>query len=345
MADSLTASVPADLDGERVDRIVAQLAGVSRSRSREWCEAGRVLVDGAPVEARRRLRTGQVVVFPEPEPEPGVVAEPVDFDVVYADDDLAVIDKPAGLVVHPGAGRSRGTLAGGLLHRFPDIEGVGDRGRWGLVHRLDRDTSGLLVVARTPGAFSELRRQLAERRVGREYLALVRGTFDVPRGTIEAPIEPDPTHPGRRRVAPGGKPAVTHYRCLRNVPDAGVSLLEVTLETGRTHQIRVHLAAIGHPVVGDPWYGRGPDPIEVPRLFLHAARLSFDHPRTGERLTFRAPLPPELAAVLARLGIDASGEEPPGVGEEGGGDRSRFGTALSEADGGDDGASEPDHDA
>ncbi len=304
MAEPLTFVVPDELDGERVDRIVARLAGVSRSRARQWCESGEVTLAGETVQARRRVRAGETVTCPTPEVEPGVVAEPVEFDVVYADEDVVVVDKPAGLVVHPGAGRTRGTLAGGLLHRFGDIEGVGDEGRWGLVHRLDRDTSGLLVVARTPEAFTELRRQLAERRIDRIYLALVRGVFDVPRGTVEAPIEADPSHPGRRRVAPGGKPAVTHYRCLRNFPEAGVSLLEVTLETGRTHQIRVHLAAIDHPVVGDPWYGRGPDPIEVPRLFLHAARLVFDHPRTGERLTFEAPLPADLAAVLDALGGD-----------------------------------------
>ncbi len=299
MADSLT--VPPALDGERADLIVARLAGVARAQARRWCEQGDVEADGVPVEPKTRLEAGTVVSFPTPPPRTGLVPEQVDFGVVYADEDIIVVDKPAGLVVHPGAGQTTATLAAGLLHRFPDLEGVGDEGRWGLVHRLDRDTSGLLVVARTPHAFSELRRQLAARQIERVYLALVRGTFDAPLGTIEAPIEADPTRPGRRRVGPGGRPATTHYRCLRSFEDAGVSYLEVRLDTGRTHQIRVHLAAVDHPVLGDPWYGRGPDPIDVPRLCLHAGRLTLEHPRTGERVGFESPLPPDLAAVLTAL--------------------------------------------
>lgn len=293
--------VPAELDGERADLVVARLAGVGRAQARRWCDDGLVRVGGEPVAARRRLSAGEEVSYPAPTAAPGLIPEEVPFTVVYADEAIVVVDKPAGVVVHPGAGHRRGTLVAGLLHRFPDLEGVGEEDRWGLVHRLDRDTSGLLVVARTPEALANLREQLASRRMERVYVALVRGTFDAPLGTIDAPIEADPTRPGRRRVGPGGRPATTHYRRLRSFDEAGVSYLEVKLDTGRTHQIRVHLAAIDHPIVGDPWYGTGPDPVEAPRLFLHAARLAFDHPRTGERVAYEAPLPLELEEVLDRL--------------------------------------------
>jgi 23S rRNA pseudouridine1911/1915/1917 synthase len=209
---------------------------------------------------------------------------------------VAVVDKPFGVVTHPGAGETGPTLAAGVLHRWPAVRGVGEADRWGIVHRLDRDTSGLLVIALDAAAESGLRQAIREHRVVREYLALVHGAPATPTGTIDAPIARDPTRPTRMRLDPTGRPAVTHYRVERSF--AAFTLLRVTLETGRTHQIRVHLAAIGLPVAGDRVYGRV---AGAPRLFLHAARLELDHPVTGVRVVANSPLPSDLAAVLATL--------------------------------------------
>lgn len=293
--------VPSELDGERLDRVVAVLGEMSRAAARQLVDDDEVFVDGETVPARTRLEAGQTVSFGPPPPEPTLQPEAVDFGVVYEDADLMVVDKPFGLVVHPGAGRATGTLAAGILARHPEVEGVGQPGRWGLVHRLDRDTSGLLVVALTAEAYAGLTAQIRARRVEREYLALVDGAFNVPTGTVDAPIGPDPARPTRRRVTPDGKPARTHYEVERAFPDAGLTLLRVRLESGRTHQIRVHLAAIDHPVAGDPVYRRGPDRVPVPRLFLHAARLAFDHPITAARVDCASPLPSDLAASLESL--------------------------------------------
>lgn len=301
MAERLTRAVPADLDGERVDRIVAVLGDMSRSTARALAEAGQVMVEGRPVVPRSRLGTGATVTFPTAPPMPELEPEPVEFRVVYEDPDLLVVDKPAGVVVHPGAGRREGTLAAGILHRHPEVEGVGDPGRWGLVHRLDRDTSGLMMVALTMAAYAGLRRQMAERSVEREYRALADGLFPVPTGTIDAPISRDPARPTRRRVDPEGRAAVTHYQVEREFLESEVTLLRVQLETGRTHQIRVHLAAIDHPLVGDRVYRPGPDRIPAPRVFLHACRLGFVHPSSGEPLVFESDLPADLAEILTRL--------------------------------------------
>lgn len=301
MAERLTFEVPEDLDGERLDRVVAVLGRMSRAEAKARLDEGLVDVDGAVVPGKTRVLAGSTVAFPPLEAPVGLLAEPVVFDVLYEDDDVVVVDKPAGVTVHPGAGRSAGTLAAGLLHRYPEIEGVGEAGRWGLVHRLDRETSGALVVARTSTAHAALSDALRRREVSRRYLALVQGTFSLPRGTVEAPIGRDPNRPRRRALVPTGRHAVTHYRMTEQWDPPSVALLEVTLETGRTHQIRVHLAGIGHPVLGDRLYG-GRDPIPVPRLFLHAAELSFDHPRTGRRITVDAPVPSDLASVLDSLG-------------------------------------------
>ncbi len=302
MADEthITHEVPTSLDGERVDKIVATLGEISRAAARALVDAGEVLgVDGA-LEAKARLSAGAVVTFPPREERAELVAEPVEFGVVHEDEHVIVVDKPAGVVVHPGAGRTGGTLAAGLIDRYPEIDGVGQPGRWGIVHRLDRDTSGLLVVARTPDAYEALSSAMRRRTVTREYLALVQENFDIPRGTVDAPIGKDPNRPMRRAMVPDGRRAVTHYRMRRQWERPAVALVEVQLETGRTHQIRVHLAGIGHPVVGDRTYGKR-DPIEVPRLFLHAARLELDHPATAERLSFVSSLPDDLQDVLGRL--------------------------------------------
>lgn len=298
MADRLTFAVPEDLDGERLDRVVAVLGEMSRADARRLLDEEVVTVDGESCPPRTRLSAGQTVSFPPAEQTPPLRPEPVEFDVVFEDEDVMVVDKPAGLVVHPGAGQAEGTLAAGILHRHPSVEGVGQEGRWGLVHRLDRDTSGLLVVALNEGAYGSLVDQVGARTMQREYLALVDGAFPVPTGTVEAPIARDPSRPTRYRVDPAGRPARTHYALEEIFEEEGVSLIRVTLETGRTHQIRVHMTAIDHPLAGDKLYRPGPDRIPVPRLFLHATRLGFVHPATGEEMTFESPLPPDLTAAL-----------------------------------------------
>lgn len=302
MADRLTFRVPEDLAGERLDRVVAVLGEMSRSAARQLLDEEEVTVDGETRPARTRLSEGETVSFPPPTVGPALRPQPVEFEVAYEDDYIIVVDKPAGLVVHPGAGRSEGTLAAGILHRRPEVAGVGQEDRWGLVHRLDRETSGLMVVALTDAAYDSLADQVAARSVDREYLALVDGSFPVPTGTVDAPIARDPNRPTRRWVDPAGRPARTHYTLEREYPEAGVSLLRVRLDTGRTHQIRVHLAAIDHPLAGDHVYRPGPDRVEVPRLFLHATRLTFTHPISGDRREFESPLPPDLAAALTLLG-------------------------------------------
>jgi 23S rRNA pseudouridine1911/1915/1917 synthase len=242
----------------------------------------------------------------EPAPEASLEPEPVPFEVLYEDGFLAVIDKPAGIVVHAGAGRRRGTLAAGLLHRWPEVEGVGDEGRWGIVHRLDRETSGALVVALERRTHERLRRALSRREITREYVALVHGADAAPSGTIDAPLGRDSRRPTRFRVDRGGRPARTHYSrtAAWAIPD--LALLSVRLETGRTHQIRVHMASIGHPVAGDPMYGRGGD--GMPGLLLHSARIRFVHPFAGTEVDVAAPVPARLTEVLAGLGPPDAGE-------------------------------------
>ena len=304
--------VPASLAGERVDRAVALLTGWSRSDVAGLIEEGAVRIGGQPVAKSRRLAEGEEVeVEGEPAADAPPVPEPVDFAVVHADDDVAVVVKPAGLVVHPGAGHETGTLAAGLLHRFPEIAGVGDPMRPGIVHRLDRDTSGLMVVARTPRAYDALTAALAarpggpgvtpEKLVERRYLALAWGRFDARRGTIDAPIGRSATRRTRMAVREAGKEARTSYEVLTQYEHPVCAFIECRLETGRTHQIRVHLAAIDHPVVGDATYGGDRHPLRPGRPFLHAHALALTHPVTGERLEFTDPLPPELAAVLPSL--------------------------------------------
>jgi len=298
----VTFSVPASLAGERVDRAVALLTGWSRADVAALIEQGAVLVGGQPVAKSRRLAEGEEVdVEGEPEADAPPVAEPVEFPVVHADADIVVLVKPAGLVVHPGAGHETGTLAAGLLHRFPEVSGVGDPMRPGIVHRLDRDTSGLMVVARSPRAYDALTAALAKREVERRYLALAWGRFDARRGTIDAPIGRSATRRTRMAVREAGKEARTGYEVLAQYDHPICALVECRLETGRTHQIRVHLAAIGHPVVGDGTYGGDRNPLRPGRPFLHAHFLAVTHPATGEHLEFSDPLPPELAAVLTPL--------------------------------------------
>jgi 23S rRNA pseudouridine1911/1915/1917 synthase len=299
--------VPAALDGERVDRIVALLTGASRAAAADLVVGGAVRVDGAIVTSgKQRLRQGQVVEVLGGAPAGGAAPAPdagVAFTVVYADDDVIVVDKPPGLVVHPGAGNPDGTLVNGLLARFPDLAGVGDdEQRPGIVHRLDADTSGLLVVARSDEAYRHLTAQTGDRTMTREYLALAWGVPEARRGVVDAPIGRSSREPTRMTVAAGGRPARTHYEIEHEYADPVVcSLWRLRLETGRTHQIRVHLAAIGHPVVGDGRYGGVRAGLDVPRLMLHAPHLAFTHPRTGQRVAFDSAVPPDMAGVLSRL--------------------------------------------
>jgi 23S rRNA pseudouridine1911/1915/1917 synthase len=301
MADETRLVVPDSLHGSRVDKALAELLGVSRSTARQLVERG-VTVSGRAVDASEKVDAGAVIMTPIPEVEPELEPEPLAFGVLYEDAHLLVVDKPPGVVVHPGTGRTRGTLAGGLLHRYPDIAGVGDPGRWGLIHRLDRDTSGALLVARDDETYRALVSDLRHRRVRRVYLALVHGLVGSATGTIDAPIGRDPSHPMKQALNHDGKPARTHYELLRLYPESDCSLLRVTLETGRTHQIRVHLAAIDHPVVGDFVYDPRPHRTKAPRTFLHATELGFTHPITGERMEVRSPLPPDLQETLDALG-------------------------------------------
>jgi len=299
--------IPAALAGERLDRVVALMAGCSRSEAQQLLALGAVSVDDETQSVGKvRLVEGQrVTVQPDllPGPQAPEADPSVDFTVVHADEHLIVVDKPAGLVVHPGAGNPDGTLVNGLLARFPEIADVGESHRPGIVHRLDLGTSGLLAVARTQRAYHELVDALANRDVGRVYVALVWGHLANPHGMIDAPIGRDHRDPMRMAVVVDGKPSRTRYKVEHEYREpADASLLDCRLESGRTHQIRVHLSAIGHPVVGDPLYGGVRHGIDVPRPFLHATRLELEHPVSRAAMSFDSPLPDDLAAVLAALG-------------------------------------------
>jgi 23S rRNA pseudouridine1911/1915/1917 synthase len=274
--------------------------------------AGGVLVDGRAARPSLRLKAGQSVSVRLPAPRPAEpAAEDIPITVVHEDRHLLVVDKPAGLVVHPGAGRASGTLVNALLHRVRDLSGIGGVLRPGIVHRLDRGTSGLLVVAKDDATHLALSRQFSGRTVEKEYLAVVLGVPRAREGAIDAPIGRDPVHRQRMSVrAPRGRTARSTYRVVEALD--GAALLRVRIATGRTHQIRVHLAALGHPVAGDATYGGRRSPASrrpearaaleaLARPALHAARLAFTHPATGERLSFESPLPADLQDLLAAL--------------------------------------------
>ncbi len=304
-------TVPPALAGERLDRVVAIVLDVSRSVAAAVIDAGGAVVDGdVCISGKLRLTEGQEVAVdpgavPEeslPQPDPSVT-----FKVVHEDEAVVVVDKPAGLVVHPGAGNPDGTLVNGLLARFPDLVGLGRQElgtahRPGIVHRLDAGSSGLLVVARTQRAADALIEQFAAHTATRVYVALVWGYPGAPHGVIDAPIGRSRQDPLKTAVVADGRPSRTEYRVLdRFDRPAELALLECRLETGRTHQIRVHLSSINHPLVGDPVYGQRRPKLQVERPFLHAAELAFVHPLTGERVTFRSELPADLAGRLATL--------------------------------------------
>jgi 23S rRNA pseudouridine1911/1915/1917 synthase len=296
--------VPAALDGERIDRLAAMITGESRARVNEWIDAGLVRRNGRVVTSHsQRIAEGDLIDIDVDldAPTAALVPEPgIDITVVHADEDLLVIDKQAGLVVHPGAGNATGTLVQGLLVRYPEIVDVGDPARPGIVHRLDKDTSGLMLVARTHAAYEELVAMLSAHEIDRRYLTLVWGIPASGAGMIDAPIGRSHRDPTRMVVSAQGKEARTAYTVLETFEEpAPMALVECRLETGRTHQIRVHMAAIGHAVVGDERY-RGVRPaVSTPRMVLHSASLRLDHPIHQDlELAFESPLPADLASVV-----------------------------------------------
>ena len=319
MSGNVRAEVPEGAAGSRADRFMADASGLSRAYVQRLISDGRLTSEGQRVRARDPVRPGQVLMLDVPEIRVNeLVPEDIPLDVVYRDDDVIVVDKPAGLVTHPAPGHDRGTLVNALLGLEAGKSGLGSVAgveRPGIVHRLDRDTSGLIVVARNDAAQASLQAQLKARRVRKTYLALAGGVVNAQLGRIEKPIGRDPRNRMRMTISGDGKPATTGYRVRERF--SRWTLLEVDLITGRTHQVRVHLASIGHPVAGDDTYGGTRTPssrrVEARRALsslerpaLHAARLAFTHPASGERVEFEAPLPADIASVLHNLRESAS---------------------------------------
>ena len=281
--------------------LAAAHPAISRSRWKQLIETGRVLLNGAPVlKPNAALAPGDVLACTLPDPEPvGLVPADIPLDVLYEDADLIVLNKPAGLVVHPAPGHAADTLVNALLHHCADLQGIGGELRPGIVHRLDKDTSGVLVVAKNEAAVAGLVAQFSSHAVRKEYLALAWGALKKPSGVVDLPIGRHPVHRQKMAVTEKGRAALTRYEVLAAGPLA--ALLRVRIETGRTHQIRVHLAHLGHPVVGDATYGRArhglPADLQIPRQMLHAHVLEIAHPRTGRPLVFTAPPPPDFLAA------------------------------------------------
>lgn len=327
MADSfpITLDVSDEDTGRRLDQfLAAKLPNVSRARVQQLISQGKVLANGSPAKASHRLKSSQrIEILGEVQPPPlRATAEDIPLDIVYEDDQLAIVNKPAGMMVHAGAGatddaRNRGTLVNALLHRFGALSEVGGQLRPGIVHRLDRDTSGLIVVAKTDEAHRRLAQQFAGRSARKTYIALVHGWLQPERGTINANISRDLLRRTRMTTnRHGGRTAITHYKVQRRLDTryGKFSLLEIKIDTGRTHQIRVHIASIGHPVVGDTLYGaprelqassrkqaQAANPLSLPRNFLHSTALEISHPVTNETLSFTRPLPQELQEFMASL--------------------------------------------
>jgi len=306
IARRIAETIPASLAGVRIDRVVSLIADISRNAAAMLIEAGGVSVDGSVVSSgKEKMIEGQSIVIDVAQakgPELPAADTTKAMDVVYVDDDVIVVNKEAGVVVHPGAGNQSGTMVNFLLAGYPDIAGVGDPMRPGLVHRLDAGTTGLIVVARTEQAYESLVEQLSSRSVTRVYSVLVWGNPISLNGVIDAPIGRDQRDPTRMAVVVDGRASRTHYAVQQSFHDPkDAALVECRLETGRTHQIRVHLASIGHPVVGDATYGGVRAGLRAGRPMLHAKELAFDHPRTGERRTFTTPTPQDFSALLALL--------------------------------------------
>ncbi|MFL6210966.1 MAG: RluA family pseudouridine synthase [Pyrinomonadaceae bacterium] len=310
--DTLSFTVAPEDAGTRLDAYLAvRVSTVSRTRLKQSIEDADVLVDGRAAKPAYKLRGGETIELDTPAPPTSdFQPEDIPLDIVYEDDALIVVNKPAGLVVHPAAGVPSGTLANALAFHFKKLSGRAGATRPGIVHRLDRDTSGLLVVAKTEAAHEHLADQFRARTVFKSYVALVHGQVREERGRIEQPLARDPRNRTRMGVVRGGRPALSLYRVRRRF--TRFTLLDVEIKTGRAHQIRVHLAWLKHPVVGDKVYGGGRDQTipdtklraaiaTLGRQFLHAERLGFDHPRTGTRMQFTAPLPAELSRLLDML--------------------------------------------
>jgi 23S rRNA pseudouridine1911/1915/1917 synthase len=335
MTELRTIEAPPEAKGQRLDQfLVSQLEGVSRSRVQLLIDQGDVLINGHVEKASLKLRGGERVdITGEPHPAPlKATAEEIPLDVIYEDEDLAVIDKPAGMMVHAGSGqnddaRSRGTLVNALLFRFKKLSATGGELRPGIVHRLDKDTSGLIVVAKNDSAHATLGEMFSSRQIKKTYMALVQGKMERAKGTINSNVGRDPQRRTRMTTKPLGdaRTAVSHSEVVRRLANrfGKFTLVRVRIETGRTHQIRVHMASIGHPVVGDTLYGGSghltdqvasnaatskaarrnaePEKLRLGRNFLHSAQLEFSHPRTGKLLQLEAPLPVELEAFLKKL--------------------------------------------
>jgi 23S rRNA pseudouridine1911/1915/1917 synthase len=314
--------VPAEEAGKRLDQLLVTQLDVSRARVQQLISEAKVLVNDASPKASLKLRGGEriTVLGAVARPPLRAIAEEIPIDIVYEDDDLAIINKPAGMMVHAGAGatedqRNRGTLVNALLHHFSTLSAVGGDMRPGIVHRLDKETSGLIVVAKNDDAHRKLAEQFSRREVKKTYLALVHGWPKKDRGTISAAIRRDPVRRIRMTTrGTGGREAISHYTVVRRLDSAfgKFTLVEVKIDTGRTHQIRVHMASLGHPVVGDALYGapremrarrgRATDEgaaLSLTRNFLHAAQLELTHPRTGAKIALKSPLPEKLEAFLA----------------------------------------------
>lgn len=288
-------------DGVRLDQFLAQQCELTRSRIAQLIEAGYAAIDGKPAsKAGVKLRPGQSVCLDLPDIRPPQVkAQDIPISILYEDEDIAVVDKPCGMVVHPAAGNEEGTLVNALLYRLDGLSGIGGEMRPGIVHRLDKDTSGLLVVAKNDRAHLSLSRQFKERSMEKHYLAVASGCFSQSQGLIDAPIGRHPVDRKRMAVVDGGRGAQTAYRVLEALP--GATYLDVHLLTGRTHQIRVHMQYIGHPLLGDALYGAKRLKIKADRLMLHAHTLRLSHPSSGKILDFCAPIPKDFADMLQRL--------------------------------------------
>ena len=298
--------VPEGLVGERIDAALSRMLGLSRTKAAELVAQGHVRLDGRAVGKSDRVAEGQMieVALPDPEGPLRVEAENVDgLVILYADDDVIVVDKPVGVAAHPSPGWTGPTVIGGVAGAGHRVSTSGAEERQGVVHRLDVGTSGVMAVAASESAYTSLKRQFKERTVEKVYHSLVQGHPDPLRGTIDAPIDRHPTHDYRWAVVAEGRPSITHYETLEAFPHA--SLLEIHLETGRTHQIRVHMSALKHPCVGDLTYGADPrlaERLGLQRQWLHALSLNFEHPRTGQRMTFTSPYPHDLQTALDRIG-------------------------------------------
>ncbi|MBP1736166.1 MAG: Ribosomal large subunit pseudouridine synthase [Oscillospiraceae bacterium] len=294
----------AELDGERADAFLARSAqGLTRSAVQRLLEEGAVVCGGRPVKKNQKTATGQVFIIHMPEPaETDIVPQDIPLDIVYEDDDVIVVNKPVGMVVHPAPGHPDGTLVNALLyHCGASLSGINGALRPGIVHRIDRDTSGLVIAAKNDRAHLSLAEQLQDHSLFREYEAVVVGTLQQDEGSVDAPIDRHPTDRKRMAVSRmGGREAVTHWSVIARYP--GYTHISCRLETGRTHQIRVHMASIGHPLYGDLVYGQKKQIAGLAGQCLHARRLTFTHPGSGERLTVEAPLPRWFEAVLTKLG-------------------------------------------